>query len=312
VPALKIYLLGQLDAVAGGSTPLHFPTRKSKSLLAYLVLYKERAFARPAIAGIFWPELVEERALRTLNTEVWRLRTLLRNAGLEPTAFLRSDHDSVGFRKDSDHWVDAAEFDAATRALSVRNTLAVHQDFPSTLARAVSLYRGDLVEGLFDEWCLVEREAYRARYMAALDFLLTMAMDLQRWQDAISHGRQLLELDPLQEHVHRALMRCHFRLGNRAAALKQYQACAAILSEELQIEPMDETLEVYRMVSARPRSGGPVKEGGRGRRPRVAQTSPVERIDAALASLAAAQISLEDARRQLDGAGGEDADGGGG
>jgi DNA-binding SARP family transcriptional activator len=301
VPTLKVYLLGQVRAhAATAANSLHFPTKKSKSLLAYLVLYKERTFARPSIAGQFWPELDEDRALRSLNTEVWRLRALLKIAGLNPGAFLQSDHECIGFREDCDHWVDAAEFDTATRAMSGRGALPRHQDALSTLTRAVGLYRGDLVDGLFDEWCLVEREAYRARYMAALDLLLTAAMEDQHWQDALSYGQRLLQLDPLQEHVHRALMRSYFNLGNRPAALRQYRACAKVLNDELQIEPMEETQEVHRAIMASRSRSGSINGSPCGRRSRASRSRPVESVNAALTSLAAAQACLEDARHQLD------------
>jgi len=104
------------------SNVLRFPTKKSKSLFAYLVIYKERTFARVTLAGKFWPESEEGKAHRNLNTEIWRLRTMFRSSGLEPETFLHSDHDSIGFRRESDHWVDVAEFDALTQALSAHHT----------------------------------------------------------------------------------------------------------------------------------------------------------------------------------------------
>jgi len=281
------------------SNVLRFPTKKSKSLFAYLVIYKERTFARVTLAGKFWPESEEGKAHRNLNTEIWRLRTMFRSSGLEPETFLHSDHDSIGFRRESDHWVDVAEFDALTQALSAHHTPPTRAVLLPTLAKAVTLYRGDLLEGLFDDWCLVQREAYRARLMAALEVLLATTMEAEHWQDAIGHGQRLLELDPLQEHVHRALMRCHVSLGNRPAALKQFAACERILRDELQIEPMDETRQLFETLNlaqrvSPPNAERPVTEPDHAR---------ARRVEVALASLSTARLWLEHASRQLQGEG---------
>jgi hypothetical protein len=44
---------------------------------------------------------------------------------------------------------------------------------------------------------------------------------------------RLLALDPLQEPVHRALMRLYVRQGRRGSALRQYQTCLTVVLEDL-------------------------------------------------------------------------------
>jgi predicted ATPase len=56
---------------------------------------------------------------------------------------------------------------------------------------------------------------------------------------------RLLALDPLQESVHRTLMRLYLRLGRRGAGLRQYQACLDLLRRELDAEPEDQTRRLY-------------------------------------------------------------------
>jgi DNA-binding SARP family transcriptional activator len=299
MPALKICLLGDVTLQAATSGPLHFPTKKSKSLFAYLAVHSERTFTRAVTAGEFWPESDERRAQRCLNTEIWRLRTMLKGSGIEPDEFLQSDHDSIGFRRDADHWIDAAEFDSLTQAVGRCSAQRTYLELFPGLVKAVALYRGDFAEGLFDEWCLVQREAYRARLMAALEALLATAMEARRWEDAIAFGRRLLQLDPLQEHVHRALMRCHVSLGNRPGALRQYATCETILRNELQIEPMEETRQLFSALVAgevHSRSAEPF-DGGRSGTP--GSCTPAQRIDLALANLSKIQASLEHASREL-------------
>jgi DNA-binding SARP family transcriptional activator len=66
--------------------------------------------------------------------------------------------------------------------------------------------------------------------------------DLQR---AIELYQHLLAQDSYREVAHRELMRCYFRLGDRAAAIKQYQTCVEILREDLGLDPAEETEALY-------------------------------------------------------------------
>jgi DNA-binding SARP family transcriptional activator len=146
----------------------------------------------------------------------------------------------------------------------------------------------------------VQREDYRARLMAALETLLAAAIGEKHWDEGTAYGRRLLELDPLQEHVHRALMRCHFGLGNRPAALKQYAACEMILRDELQIEPMAETRQLFEKLAAPPTAQEQARDVCDP--PDLilrSRCTPAQRIDAALANLSTARTLLEDASRQL-------------
>src|SRR6185369_3312384 len=69
---------------------------------------------------------------------------------------------------------------------------------------------------------------------------------------AIQTAVRLLGLDPLQEGVHRTLMRLYARQGRRGAALKQYQVCVGALQRELGIEPEAETKQLYQDLLRRP------------------------------------------------------------
>jgi DNA-binding SARP family transcriptional activator len=59
----------------------------------------------------------------------------------------------------------------------------------------------------------------------------------------------ILAQNPYQEVAHRGLMRCYYRLGDRSAAIRQYQVCAKTLREELGVSPMSETEELYRQIT---------------------------------------------------------------
>ncbi len=64
-----------------------------------------------------------------------------------------------------------------------------------------------------------------------------------RWHDAIMAAERLLELHPLSEEAHRRLMRLNLN-DDRPAALKAYARCRALLRQELQLDPLPETVQL--------------------------------------------------------------------
>lgn len=135
-------------------------------------------------------------------------------------------------------WVDAVE---VTRAA------AGERDAGELLA-AVRLCRGDFLEGfgvpgapLFDEWLVARRAAARADMLAVMDRAVTLARDRGDGATGVEVARRMVELEPLHEEAHRALMWFLATGGQRGAALAQYETCRYVLTEELGVEPSTAT-----------------------------------------------------------------------
>ena len=67
-------------------------------------------------------------------------------------------------------------------------------------------------------------------------------------QQAVEAYQQLVVEDPYREPAHRELMRSYYRLGDRAAAIRQYEAASAILDDELSLAPEAETTALHDQI----------------------------------------------------------------
>lgn len=125
-------------------------------------------------------------------------------------------------------------------------------------ARAVDLYRGEFLEGLafrgtpFEDWLMAERERLRELALETMARLLAQQRRAGATSQALRTALRLSALDPLQESVHRTLMRLYSELGRRGAALQQYQVCVETLQAELGIDPEEETRQLYQGLLSRP------------------------------------------------------------
>ena len=233
--SLRLYLLGTLD-IRDGDRPLpRPPTLKSQSLLAYLVRHRDRPQPRDRLVGLFWGDRPERKARRSLATALWHIR----HRCLPDAALILSDAHTVQFDPQTDLWLDVDAFEV----------LASRDDLIS-LQSAVALYRGDFLEGFYDDWVIGERYRLEALLFEVLERLMAGQEAQGEYEAALATALRLLHHDPLREDAHRLAMRAYSRLGQRNAALSQYRRCREIIREELGTEPMIETTELYRAILA--------------------------------------------------------------
>jgi DNA-binding SARP family transcriptional activator/tetratricopeptide (TPR) repeat protein len=240
---LRLTLFGGFEARHETGEVLTLPSRKAQALLAYLALPLGRAHPRDKLAALLWGDIREESARASLRQVLFIVRKAL---GDSESAVLRHDGEALGL-------VPAAvEVDVTTFER------AVVEGTPEALARAAALYHGDLLAGLvvdemsFEEWLLGERERLRELALEALAKLLAHQRGGGAMEAAVGTALRLLTLDPLQEAVHRTLMRLYAGLGRRGTALRQYQRCVSVLGRELGIEPEPETKQLYQEILRQP------------------------------------------------------------
>jgi predicted ATPase/DNA-binding SARP family transcriptional activator len=245
---VTVLLLGGFRAELDTGAPLVLPTRKTLALLAYLALPLGQAHPREQLAALLWGDMQEAQARGNLRHALSRIRKALPSGA---QAGLILDGPSVALAPAVVD-VDVAEFERL-----------VADGSPTALEKLASLYRGDLLAGIsvaerpFEEWLTSERERLHEMAIQGLGRLLTHHQRTGAAEAAVQTGLRLLTLDPLQEPVHRAIMRLHARLGRREAALRQYQLCVDALKRELHAEPEAETTQLYQDIRrSRPAHAG--------------------------------------------------------
>lgn len=233
--SVRLDLLGGFQLSAQGGTPITLSARKACALLAYLALAGGKPQPRDKLAALLWPDSHAEQARTSLRQALTALRKGL--CGCE-AVLVDADRVALGAID-----VDVMAFEEGIRAGT-----------PAALEHALSLYRGDLLEGFdaaaagFDHWLAIERERLRGLALVALHTLLDHYERAGEADRAIAWGVRLLALDALQEGVHRALMRLYDRQGRQALALKQYRLCRMALTRELGVGPEPETEALHQAI----------------------------------------------------------------
>jgi DNA-binding SARP family transcriptional activator len=230
---IRLHTLGTFEIRDEDGELLPKPaTLKSQSLLAFLAYNRQINHPRERLAGMFWGDRSDRKARRSLSTAVWHIRCCLPNPD-----FICSDLGSINLDPVAPVWLDAEVF---AEHASRRNL--------ADLQAAAALYRGDFLDGFYDDWVLTERYRLESLHAEVLARLMAGYESSADHGAALAAAVQLLENDPLREDAHRVAMRAHCLLGRRSAALKQYAQCRQVLREELGIEPTAETLSLHQAI----------------------------------------------------------------
>lgn len=246
---LRLALLGGFDLSVDGQPKAESLTPRLQSFLAYLALHREKPQSRLHLAGIFWPDALEEQARNNLRQVVHQLRQALPAVD----QYLQANTHQLMWRDDSEFVLDVSEFELAAQVALLKPDTGGNARKRLTLQRAVNLYVGDLLPSGYDDWLVPIRERLRQTFAILLKQLRELLEEQGDIAQAVVHAQRLLVLDPLDEDSVLNSMRLHALNNDRTSAMRVYQACADLLQEELGIEPNAALRECYtRLLNANP------------------------------------------------------------
>jgi len=186
-------------------------TQKARAILVYTVMHRDADVARERLLELFWPDVDPDRARDSLRTALYSIRRGLRDAGVDPDVALAATKSIV-------RWAPHTSVDAE------RFVELAGSGPDGALAEALALYRGDFLEGDYDNWTVVERERLSGVYEGALARSLAAQP-----QPAIAS--KLLERNPYEETAYTALIEGALAEGRRLAAVQLLKQCRTALAE---------------------------------------------------------------------------------
>jgi DNA-binding SARP family transcriptional activator len=224
-------------------------TRCIQGLFAYLLINRDHTHSKDILLELFWPDYREEKARKCLNTALWRLRSLLKNSDSSNSQYLvTTSSGEISILQTQDIWLDVDVFEKAINQIIKSPIEKANHDDIGKLEHAIPLYKGELLEGFYDDWVLSERERLRNLYVKALRWLMLYYKNQRNYECSVEYAKMILDLDPLREEIVRNLMTLYSKLGQRSKAIQQYELCRGILQKDLGIEPLEETQDLYRSI----------------------------------------------------------------
>ena len=243
---MEFRVLGPLRVVDGDRLLPIPSTGKRATVLAALLVHRNRVVPARRLIAWLWGDEPPEGAAAALQAHVVRLRAALgqSDAGQQP---LLTRGQGYELRVDAEA-LDAARFE--DMVVSARGLLGPEPaSAASTLREALALWRGHALTG-FEEEPFARAESVRLEELrlAAAEGLMEAELALGGHAAITGQLQSLVAEHPTRERLTAQLMRALYRTGRQAEALQAYQRLRERLVEELGIDPSPELRQLERAV----------------------------------------------------------------
>jgi DNA-binding SARP family transcriptional activator len=226
---LEVRLLGVVEVILDGQPLRAFNSLRLQRFLALIALRRDPQH-RSRLAFELWPDSDERQARTNLRKLLHDFRHALPDIG----EFVEIDNETV-------RWIPTGPSEVDVRRF--RDAMAA-----GDLELAARLYSGDLLPACYDDWVLDERAKLRAEAYGVLEQLTEEAAGRADHKATIRYAQRIIDMEPADETAVRTQMEAHVALGDRAAALRAYHRCAAVLERELAVAPGEAIGAMYQQL----------------------------------------------------------------
>ena len=235
---INVRLFGMPEFLRGGTEPIRLAERKSRALLAYLAAHPGVAQSRDRLAELFWPDRVEGAGRASLRQALSSIRKAM---GDVADSLLIVSRESVMLTADG----------VKTDVLSLESAAG-------DVEKAVDIawIGAEFMEGLsglsagMDHWISRERARLTVLCSGLLKQRAERAEAEHRLSDAANLLCQAIVIDPLDEGLHRRLMRILAASGRSDAALRDFETLSGTLQTDLGVKPEPETARLAHEIRA--------------------------------------------------------------
>lgn len=293
--ALTVSLFGRFRLCDAQQTITGLHQRRAQELFSYLLLHRNRPYPRETLANLLWEDADSTQARKYLRQALWQIQSVLqRVVGSDAKDLLTLDAEWVQLNSADCLSLDVAHFEHAVDACQDTQGSSLSETQREELEHAVQLYRGELLEGWYQDWCLFERERLQNCYLTALDKLVAYCNAHGYVDCGFAYADRILRCDPAEEQTHYHMMHLYWAAGHRTKAIRQYQHCKKILLQELGVEPSERTKNLYERI--RSDEPGPLSSNETTLRPSTLQqdTEGLTEFIAHVRQLQAQLVALEE------------------
>jgi DNA-binding SARP family transcriptional activator len=245
---IKVSLFGKFNINYGERTEYKIKARKVQELLVYLLIFRNHPQPRESLCELLWADLPAAKSRKYLRQTLWHIQSVFAQFKNQSGLEFSIDNDWVQLNLPAGFWLDTIEFEKTFDLINQKQIRQLSEEDFQAMQSTSALYRGDFLEGWYQDWCIFERERFQSMYLMLLDKLVQYCEIHRNYEVGLKYAWQILRFDQAYERAHRQMMRLYFLSGNRTQALHQYDRCVAALEGELGVEPSEQTKLLYAQI----------------------------------------------------------------
>jgi DNA-binding SARP family transcriptional activator len=247
LPDLYITCFGHFGVKRSEQPIVLCHSRNGQAILRYLVAQTGYRATVDRLMDALWPQDAPEIARRKLQVAASAARRSL-NGGYHcgpGEGYILCRDGFYEFNPLVTIHTDVDEFLSLWQA----GRQAIDAESIALYERACNLCSGPfLVEDTYADWSSTRREQLKQNYFSMCRALAGYYLEVRHYEDAVKWTSAILREDRCHEAAHRQLIRIYVAQGCRSEALQQYYRCERILSQELGVQPMSETMDLLQVI----------------------------------------------------------------
>jgi DNA-binding SARP family transcriptional activator len=248
MPGIKVRLFGKFIVEHDHEQIKGMDSHKVQELFSFLLTHYDHPQSRESLSEILWENQPASKSKKNLRQTLWRLQSALEPLAQNDCPILQADEEWVQLNANGHHWIDVVEMEKAYNQFNDKWARSLSLENYELLEKSVALYKGELLEGWYEDWCVFERERFEFIHISLLDKLIQYCEINHLYDAGIAHCAEILRRDRAYERAHRQIMRLYYMSGNRSQALRQYARCVSALREDLNVEPSERTQQLYEQI----------------------------------------------------------------
>ena len=252
VTDLTVRVLGHVEIYRDPTKPFAadaWTTRRSRDIFCYIATRKHRRVAKDILIEAFWGDEDLETVEKNFHPTISHIRKALNSRQSLKQNFIIFRDGAYQLNPEFSYSIDSEDL-----LNFIANAEAAKRDDDPALLRtnlesAYALYRGEFMEGSYEDWAEEQRHFYSEQFSRVLNGLAKMSVAEKRWADALKYANEILLLDPYREDLHRLVMKVLAAQSKSTAVKKHYEDMQALLKNELGIDPSSETRKLFKELT---------------------------------------------------------------
>ena len=245
---LTVKMLGPIEVYRNPAEPSPEDAwRLSKSLhiLCHIASRRNHRATKDSLVELFWPDADAETIAKNFHPMISHVRKALNRDQVIKKDFILYREGAYLLNPQYRYQFDTEELERLLADAKEKRQSGDSEGAAQLTSDAIALYRGDFLEELYYDWAEELRTYYRDLYLEALKELAYHHAERGDHELVIKYGQTILQRDPYREDVHCQVMEAFVTLGNRAAAIDQFDKLRTMLRTELGVAPLPATVAKY-------------------------------------------------------------------
>ena len=235
-------------------------SRRLWTLIAYLILHRDRGVSAQELIDLLWQEAGGSNPLSTLQNNVSRARAALEGLGLaDARQLICNDAGMYRWAPERETVLDCEEFEK----IAAQSLAEPDRDRGIAMAQeAMALYTGDfLPESAMENWCIHINSYYRTLYLRLCRHTVQRLFDADRLAEVEEICTRVIQLDPAAEEFSISLMRAQIMQHSPEKALQHYDYIRQLYRDTYGVAPSEE-LEMMKSLAVQERYGSETEDAG--------------------------------------------------